>query len=111
MHDLSDAVFMDVIDASWIKSKLKGYHGEKAELAAFLGISRDKLYKTLAGGRRVQPEEIPKVLAFFENARGSVDLKEIDPELYSLAAQLTPEERAVLRSVAKGQISARPEED
>lgn len=56
---------MDIIDANWIKSRLSGRHGEQAQLARAMGIDNDKLSKTLRGLRRVQPEEIPAVLAFF----------------------------------------------
>lgn len=56
---------MDVIDAKWIRDRLSGRRGEQAKLAAALGINGDKMSKTLRGERRVQPEEIPKVLEFF----------------------------------------------
>ena len=60
---------MDVIDGKWIAERLTGKHGERAELARFLGVKPDIVTKILSGGRRVQPEEIPLVLEYFK-ARG-----------------------------------------
>jgi phage repressor protein C with HTH and peptisase S24 domain len=57
---------MDHVDADWIKARLTGRHGEQAELAEFIGITPDKLTKILAGRRRVQASEVPRVVAFFE---------------------------------------------
>jgi phage repressor protein C with HTH and peptisase S24 domain len=57
---------MDHVDADWIKARLTGRHGEQAELAEFIGITPDKLAKILAGRRRVQASEVPRVVAFFE---------------------------------------------
>lgn len=61
---------MEVIDGNWIKQRLTGRRGEKTELAQALGISLEKVTKTLSGNRRVQPEEIPKVLEFFRAQGG-----------------------------------------
>lgn len=56
---------MEVIDGTWIKKRLTDRHGEKAELARAIGISPAKVSLILSGERRVQPEEIPRVLAYF----------------------------------------------
>lgn len=56
---------MDVIDGEWIKARMTGDRGEQARLAAAMGIDNDKISKVLKGLRRVQPNEIPLVLAFF----------------------------------------------
>lgn len=63
----NSAIFpiMEDIDANWIKKRLTGKRGEQTRLAEHLGISTDKLSKTLGGERRVQPEEIPRLLDFF----------------------------------------------
>ncbi|MDD7973425.1 S24 family peptidase [Roseinatronobacter alkalisoli] len=57
---------MEVIDARWISSRLTGRRGERAELARFIGVKPDVVTKILSGERRVQPEEIPRVLQYFE---------------------------------------------
>lgn len=56
---------MEEINADWIRRHLSGHHGEKAELAAHLGITPDKLTKVLAGQRKVQASEVPRILDFF----------------------------------------------
>lgn len=61
----SDFISMDVIDADWIKARLTGKRGEQARLADVLGINADKMSRIMRGKRRVQPEEIPRVLDFF----------------------------------------------
>jgi phage repressor protein C with HTH and peptisase S24 domain len=57
---------MDVIDGEWIRVRLTGERGEMARLARHMGIDQMKLTKVLKGERRVQPEEIPSVLSFFD---------------------------------------------
>lgn len=56
---------MEMIDGKWLAARLSGEHGEKARLAAAMGISRDKLSKVLNGRREIQLAEIPRVLQFF----------------------------------------------
>lgn len=56
---------MDVIDGKWIEARLSGKRGEQARLAEHMGISPHQMTKILRGIRRVQPEEIPRVLSFF----------------------------------------------
>jgi hypothetical protein len=55
----------DVINGNWIKARLTGRRGEKAELAAKLGLNPDKLSKVLTGQRRLSPEEIARVVEIF----------------------------------------------
>lgn len=57
---------MDVIDGKWIKTRLSGKRGEQARLAEHIGVSADQMAKILSGVRRVQPEEIPRVVSFFD---------------------------------------------
>lgn len=57
---------MDVIDGKWIKARLSGKRGAQARLAEHMGISPDQMTKILRGIRRVQPEEIPRVISFFD---------------------------------------------
>ena len=66
---------MEVIDGKWIKARLTGRRGEITELANALGISSDKLTKSISGIRNVQPDEVPKLLAFF-NDREPLNRKE-----------------------------------
>lgn len=56
-----------MIDGKWIKARLTGRRGEITELANALGISSDKLAKSISGKRNVQPEEVPKLTAFFKD--------------------------------------------
>lgn len=56
----------EIIDGSWIKSRLTHRRGEKAALARAMGIGTDKLSKIISGDRHVQPAELPGLLAFFE---------------------------------------------
>jgi hypothetical protein len=57
---------MDVIDGKWIEARLSGKRGEQARLAEHMGISPHQMTKILRGIRRVQPEEIPRVISFFD---------------------------------------------
>lgn len=59
---------MDVIDGAWISARLpdkRENRGERARLARHMGWDSAKLSKTLSGVRKVQAEEIPKLLSFF----------------------------------------------
>ncbi|MEL7282133.1 MAG: helix-turn-helix transcriptional regulator [Pseudomonadota bacterium] len=93
---------MDVIDRQWLLARLTGRRGEQTELAQAMGIDTDKMSKVIAGKRRIQPEEIPRVMAFF----GVID-DDVDPELAEVWRALQPSERAFLLSIAKLQISSR----
>lgn len=57
---------MDIIDAEWISQRLSGKRGEKADLARHMGVKPDIVAKILSGERRVQSDEIPSVVSFFE---------------------------------------------
>ena len=57
---------MEIIDAKWIAKHLTGRRGELADLARCLGIPPSMVSKIKSGERRVQPEEIPAILAFFK---------------------------------------------
>lgn len=61
---------MDVIDRDWLQARMRGQRGMQARLARALGITRDQMSKVMTGVRRVQPEEIPTVLAFFADIEG-----------------------------------------
>lgn len=79
---------MEVIDRDWIEKRLTGRRGERAELARFMNVKPDIVTKILSGERRVQPEEMPRVLEFFE---GRGDAREVPngtspPEGESLVA-------------------------
>lgn len=58
---------MEVIDGSWVRAKLAERPGLQARLARATGIGQDKVSKIIANKRRVQPEEIPAILRFFED--------------------------------------------
>lgn len=70
---------MDVIDGDWIRARLSGRHGEKADLARFMGVKQDIVAKILAGNRRVQPHEAPKVVEFFQSERGEDGPADVGP--------------------------------
>lgn len=57
---------MDVIDGKWIAERLTGRRGEKAELARHMGVGPDVITKILSGDRKVQPEEAPRAVSFFD---------------------------------------------
>ncbi len=59
---------MDVIDGSWIKARLPNRRGEGAKFARHMGWDSAKLAKVVKGERKVQAEEIPRVLAYFQDA-------------------------------------------
>ncbi len=57
---------MEVIDGKWIAARLSGRRGEKADLARHMGVGPDIVAKILSGDRKVQPEEAPRAVAFFD---------------------------------------------
>lgn len=77
---------MEVIDGAWIRARLTGVRGEKARLAACMGIRAEQLSKVLADKRDVQPEEVPSVLAFFDAAPAEPSSS---PELLALLADVS----------------------
>lgn len=56
---------MDMIDGKWIKARMSGKRGEQAELARALDITATQVSLMLKGKRQVQPQEVPKLLDFF----------------------------------------------
>ena len=93
---------MEPITAEWLRERLDGDRGRKTELADALGIGSDKVSKMIAGTRKPQAEEIPKILAFFGKTNPGVD-----PELAEVWQKLEPQERLFLLNAAKAQIAAR----
>jgi plasmid maintenance system antidote protein VapI len=92
---------METVDKDYIVARLSGKRGEQARLAEAMGIDNDKMSRILAGKRRVQPEEIPRVIQFFDD-----DQEPTDPDfvaLRNLWHQLTPEVRQFLRKSAQAQ--------
>ena len=68
---------MIIVDAEWLKARMSGKRGEKARLAEALCIGPDQVAKILNGVRRVQPEEVPRLLAFFNEERQFLSEDEI----------------------------------
>jgi len=93
---------METITPEWLRTRLDGDRGKKAELAVALGLGADKISKMISGMRKPQAEEIPKILAFFGETTATVD-----PELAEVWRQLEPSERLFLLNAAKAQISGR----
>ncbi|WP_145962944.1 hypothetical protein [Mangrovicoccus ximenensis] len=90
---------MDRIDGQWIQDRLTGERGERTRLANHLGISLDKLSKTLKGERRIQENEFPLLLKWF-NVRLENDKAAPDQDLQEIlreARELNEEGRQVLR--------------
>jgi len=56
---------MENINKDWILTRLKGRHGEKAEIATAMGIDIQKLSKVLSGKRQIQVTEIPGLISHF----------------------------------------------
>ena len=97
---------METIDAQWLKKRLSGDRGQKAALAEAIGVGTDKISKMISGIRKVQADEIPKILAFFGEAS-----QEVDPELLAIWQKLAPQERVFLLNAAKGLAAEGHEED
>ena len=66
---MSDNLAMEIVDTKWLTARMSGKRGEKARLAEALGIGPDQVAKILNGVRRIQPEEVPKLLAFYGEDR------------------------------------------
>ena len=91
---------MEVIDGQWISARLSGRHGEKAKLAAAIGISPHKLAKILSGERKVQAEEIPKVMTHFGAAPDDA-LSAQEKHLIEVLRRLLGPERAAIVAAAE----------
>lgn len=87
-------MFMDVINAEWIRKRLGNERGKQARLAEAMGIDNDKMSRILAGKRKVQAKEVPGVLAFFAAEQ------EASPEqaLLQKIQELSDERRDALES-------------
>lgn len=97
---------MEVIDGKWIAARLGTGRGSRAALADAMGVKSDVVSKILSGVRRVQPEEIPRVLAFFETAKDDVTR-----QLQERIEQLDAPEREFLLAAAEGMIARRHAEE
>ncbi|WP_172332717.1 hypothetical protein [Mangrovicoccus sp. HB161399] len=89
---------MERIDGQWIKERLTGKRGEQAQLARHLGISNDKLSKTLRGERRVQESELPLLLEWFQ-LHLETDQEQQDKDLQEIlveARELNEEGKQIL---------------
>jgi len=54
-----------IMEFEWIKERVDKERGLQARLAEFIGISSDKLNKTLTGVRKFKPPELLKVAEYF----------------------------------------------
>ena len=76
-RNMSDNIAMETVDTKWLLARMSGRRGEKARLAEALGIKPDQVAKILNGVRRVQPDEIPRLMAFFNEERQTLSEDEI----------------------------------
>ena len=80
---------MEQITAEWLKSKLAEQpRGARARLAEHMGIDQNKLTKVLSGTRKIQAEEIPSIMEFF-----NITQQQIDDELAAIWLQLSEQGR------------------
>ncbi|WP_103171568.1 hypothetical protein [Paracoccus sp. SY] len=100
---------MEIIDAQWIAERLTGKRGEKSALAQAMGVTPAEVSKILKGGRRVQPEEMAAVKAFFDGP--DVPSRPAEKRLVDRLKQLTDEELDLMSGVADGLLSRRQTED
>lgn len=101
---------MEIIDADWVRRRLTGRRGEKAELARAMGVKPDVVAKILKGERRVQPNEMPAVLRFF-NPEASLGHDEITQRLLAQIPKLTAQERGLVLAAVEGMLSQHREEE
>lgn len=88
----------DTIDGQWIKERLTGRRGEKADLARALQITPERLSKILSGERNIQPNEFIPLLHFFGFEIFPVETTEEAMDLLSEAANsLNPDGLALAR--------------
>lgn len=101
---------MEVIDGKWILARLEKRRGAKADLARALGLPMDMLSKTLTGIRQVQPEEVPKLLAYFSNQSNRhhpAPHDDVMRRLQDRVGELTVQEARLLLAAADGLIAHR----
>jgi len=95
------------VNGSWLRARITGEGGEQARIARHTGISADKLTGILAGTRRVQAREAPKLYSYFMRRRG--DGGGVRQEtLAQIVSQLGREEQEFLIKSAIGLLSPFP---
>lgn len=100
---------MKIIDAEYVRTHLTGERGEKVALADAMGVKPDVVAKIVSGVRRVQPNEMPIIEAFFEGR--PLDVDPLTKKLNDRIAQLTDEEKRFVLGSLDGLIAQRQEED
>lgn len=98
---------MEIIDAQWISDRLTGKRGEKSALAQAMGVTPAEVSKILKGDRRVQPEEMAAVKAFFDGP--DVPARPAERRLAARLPQLTDEELDLLSGAVDGLLARRQE--
>ncbi|MCZ0962860.1 hypothetical protein [Paracoccus benzoatiresistens] len=98
---------METIDAKWIIDRLTGKRGEKSALAKAMGVSAAEVSKILKGERRVQPEEMAKVKAFFDGP--DAPARPAEKRLADRLKLLTDEELDLMSGAVDGLIARRRE--
>lgn len=99
---------MEMIDAKWISDRLTGKRGEKSALARAIGVSPVEISKILKGERRVQPEEMLKVKAYFDGPDTAARIAE--KRIVDRLPLLTDEELDFVSSSLDGLIARRQAE-
>ena len=56
---------MTMITPDWLREQLSAERGLQSRLAEYLGLSADKMSKTVKGERRIQAAEAVKIAEFF----------------------------------------------
>ncbi len=93
------------IDKDWIKAKIADRRGIQTKLAHHVGISPNQMTKVMTGERRIQGDEVLKIIDFFENydvrAPGFAEASAIAP---------TPQPRKDMANLL-GETNQKPTED
>lgn len=56
----------DLVDAEWIRNMLRSHRRTQKDLAAALGIDASAVSRVLDGHRKLRPDELARVRAFFD---------------------------------------------
>lgn len=56
----------DLVDAEWIRGMLRSHRRTQKELAAALGIDASAVSRLLDGHRKLRPDELARIRAFFD---------------------------------------------
>lgn len=103
---------MEPIDRFWIIARLTKTRGEKTRLAKALGIGPDMVTKILSGDRKLQQDEIPKVVSFF-GGPDAVTLTGEDRDFWGSIQSLPPSRQKTVRllveQLKEGQADDKPE--